>query len=62
VDTGATAGVSVERSKLAGESGSRASMLIVRQFTAAIVACLHYISARSSSKRKRSVAISKERG
>jgi hypothetical protein len=43
VDTGATEGVSVLRSKLAGESGSRASMLIVLQLVtdmfAAIWAC-----------------------
>lgn len=37
VDTGATAGVRVLRSKLAGESGSKASMLIVRQLTVAMV-------------------------
>lgn len=34
METGATAGASVERSKLSGESGSRASMLIVRQLFA----------------------------
>lgn len=37
VETGATAGVSVLRSKLAGESGSNASILIVRQLSVAIV-------------------------
>jgi hypothetical protein len=40
VETGATAGVRVLRSKFAGESGSRASMLIVRQLSVAIVAIL----------------------
>jgi hypothetical protein len=40
VDTGAIAGVRVLRSKFAGESGSRASMLIVRQLIVAIVAIL----------------------
>lgn len=38
VDTGATVGVRVVRSKLAGESGSKASMLMVRQFTLAMAA------------------------
>lgn len=36
MDTGWTAGVRVVRSKLAGESGSKASMLIVRQLTLAM--------------------------
>lgn len=38
VDTGLTEGASEARSKLAGESGSKASMLMVRQLTVAMAA------------------------
>jgi hypothetical protein len=40
VDTGATEGVSEVRSKLAGESGSRASTLIVLQLMSDILTAM----------------------
>jgi hypothetical protein len=45
VDTGATAGVRELRSKLAGLSGSRASMLIVRQLMLAMLAIVQWVQA-----------------